>query len=261
MDIVFGVLSEIDWKTVFAGLALIVSLVSLYQSNENAQRDKKHKVVEQKLKENQLTIGIDSKLHQAWDLMGGDIETQTLSFASRANLNQAKRLINQCILLNPNHAPSHRHLGLYYVGMWLKNKSTNDQYKAEKAFRNAIKLDSEYVTAYNNLGNLLSDMNRHEEAEILYQEALRIEPDYASALNNLGNLLSRLGRFGEAETFYREAIKLEPESPHAYNGLGNVLSDTQRTKEAEQFYQKAIDIDPGYDSAHFNLKTLSSSPK
>ncbi|QQS46436.1 MAG: tetratricopeptide repeat protein [Acidobacteriota bacterium] len=121
--------------------------------------------------------------------------------------------------------------------------------EAEAAFRKAIQIDPNNAFAWNNLGNLLSDLKRFDEAEAAYRKAIEINPNYTSAWHNLGNLLSDLKRFDEAEVAYRKALEINPNYAYAWNWLGNLLSDLKRFDEAEAAYRKAIEIDP--DNSEF----------
>ena len=63
---------------------------------------------------------------------------------------------------------------------------------AERAWVTGVAYSS-YVCAFN-LGNLLTEQSRPEEAEKAYREAIRLNPQYANAHYNLGILLKAQGR-------------------------------------------------------------------
>jgi len=115
----------------------------------------------------------------------------------------------------------------------------------EEAFRcysEAIKLDPNLDIAYNNLGNVLTDLQRYEEAEAAYRKAIELDPADATAYSNLGILLKDLQRYEEAEAAYRKAIELDPAYATAYYNLGNLLRVTERAKEALLLWEKLIQI-------------------
>jgi tetratricopeptide (TPR) repeat protein len=69
---------------------------------------------------------------------------------------------------------------------------------AEGAFRTALRIDTEFASAYVNLGLLLVETNRPVEAEAAYRRALAINPDFIQAHTYLAHLLLLLGRYKEA---------------------------------------------------------------
>ena len=128
--------------------------------------------------------------------------------------------------------------------------------EAEKEYREAIRIDPDYVETHYNLGYLLGNLKRFEEAEEEYKEAIRIKPNYTEAHSNLGVLLKSLERYEEAEEEYREAIRINPNLAEAHNNLGNLLDDLKRFKEEEEEYKEAIRINPNLVEAHYNLGNL-----
>lgn len=58
-------------------------------------------------------------------------------------------------------------------------------------------------------GVLLAGKGKHEEAEKEYREAIRLNPDYLGALRNLAVCLDLLGRAREARGHWERALTLE----------------------------------------------------
>jgi tetratricopeptide (TPR) repeat protein len=128
--------------------------------------------------------------------------------------------------------------------------------EAEKEYNEALQINPNSAEAHNNLGALLYELKRYEEAEKEYKEALRISPDYARAYNNLGVLLKELKRYEEAEKEYKEVLRINPDFAVAHYNLGNLLADLKRYEEAEKEYKEALRISPDYAQAHNNLGLL-----
>ena len=63
-------------------------------------------------------------------------------------------------------------------------------------YRQALKINPNYVRAYNNLGATLLQEGKLDEAITNYQQALKIEPDYTQAHENLANALFQKGKSG-----------------------------------------------------------------
>ena len=60
------------------------------------------------------------------------------------------------------------------------------------------------------LGNALKGLGKKEEAIESYRKAIKIDPNYVDAYNNLGNALDGIGKKEEAIESYRKAIKIDP---------------------------------------------------
>ena len=91
------------------------------------------------------------------------------------------------------------------------------------AYRKAIELDPDFAIAHNNLGNLLSVLNRYEEAEAAYASAIEHDPEYADAYVNQGRVLYPQNKISQCIEAFRRAIEIEPDNPAAHNNLGFVL--------------------------------------
>ena len=70
--------------------------------------------------------------------------------------------------------------------------------RAAQNYLDAVRLDPEFVEAWNNLGNALSELGEFEEAIVAFERALKIEPAYAEALSNLAEVLMQVGRLDDA---------------------------------------------------------------
>jgi protein O-GlcNAc transferase len=55
-------------------------------------------------------------------------------------------------------------------------------------YKQALLLDSNFLEAYNNLGNALKDAGQVEEAISCYQACLSLQSNHPQALTNLGNI-------------------------------------------------------------------------
>jgi len=57
-----------------------------------------------------------------------------------------------------------------------------------------------------------------------------LEPKNHSAYNNLGNILRELNKLEEAVEYYRKALQLNPGYSKAYYNLGRVLAGTNKVE-------------------------------
>jgi tetratricopeptide (TPR) repeat protein len=66
----------------------------------------------------------------------------------------------------------------------------NNLEKAIACYQEAIRLQGDYVAAYNQFGNVLQILGKTEEAIADYQRTIQIKPDFTLAHRNLGGLLA-----------------------------------------------------------------------
>src|SRR3989304_7172120 len=88
------------------------------------------------------------------------------------------------------------------------------------------------VEKYIELGNPLHEQKRSVEAVTCYRQALGLNPNHATAWNNLGAALYTLGRQAEAQVAYQEAVKLKPGYSEALFNLGVLLKVQGKYSEA-----------------------------
>jgi tetratricopeptide (TPR) repeat protein len=113
----------------------------------------------------------------------------------------------------------------------VKFKEGKDQVRLQNleqaiaCFQEAITLQTDYVAAYNQLGNALQGLGKSDEAIAAYQKILEINPNVAEAHCNLGCIWQIQGKTEEAIAAYQRAIQLKPDFALAYQNLGNLFSN------------------------------------
>jgi tetratricopeptide (TPR) repeat protein len=78
---------------------------------------------------------------------------------------------------------------------------------AERAYRDAVRLDPALPEGWNGLGFALRNQKKYTESIAAYQEALKRRPNYAQALEYLGEAYVELGRLDEARAVH---ARLQP---------------------------------------------------
>jgi len=149
---------------------------------------------------------------------------------------------------------------------------------AASLWQSALTLRPGQAKIWNNLGITCRALGREDDAERALREALRIDPEYARALCNLGELLAarfdlagaieaytraaaldakdfgvryQLGRcyvqgnrYAEAAKPLAEAVALAPEHREAARLLGGVLAQIGETAKGQAIHQQLADRDP-----------------
>ncbi|MCL2186422.1 MAG: tetratricopeptide repeat protein [Treponema sp.] len=139
----------------------------------------------------------------------------------------------------------------------LKFENNNNLQKAIECFGNAILLDSAYINAYSNLGNILDKMGKNEHALIYYNIALLLDPDHEVTLLNRGLLLIEEGKFEDALIDFNRIINSNPNDSDAYLGCGNCYFNLKNYNNAIINYNQAIKINPNCSEAYWNLESIS----
>lgn len=108
--------------------------------------------------------------------------------------------------MNPPGPVSEKHQidALFSVGYEFQNSGC--YHKAIGAYREVIRRNPDYASAYNNLGNCLRSLGKNFEALEFYNKALSLEPEKGSALLNKSIALLSLGRYEEAWPLYRHRL-------------------------------------------------------
>jgi hypothetical protein len=99
-------------------------------------------------------------------------------------------------------------------------------------------------TVFNDLGNLLVLTERPAEAEEAYRRAVELGPERVSALFNLALLLQQRGELDEAAKLLRRVNRLDPDHAWAHYQLGAIHEQWGHPSRAVDFYARAFSLDP-----------------
>jgi predicted O-linked N-acetylglucosamine transferase (SPINDLY family) len=125
--------------------------------------------------------------------------------------------------------------------------------QAAAAYRQALNLSPANAGVMANLGTVLREMGDWAQAVDLLRAAANLEPAVASHTVNLGIAYWNQGNFVEAERTLNAALARAPDDADAAFNLGNALHGLGRTREAIDRYRQAVALRPGYVDAWINL--------
>jgi tetratricopeptide (TPR) repeat protein len=111
----------------------------------------------------------------------------------------------------------------------------------------ALELDQTLCEAHASLGFVTGvyDWN-WSKAEKQFKQAIKANPDYATAYEWYALCLSWTGRHEEAIAMARRAQRLDPLTPIISSVVGVVMHFAQRYEEAVAEYEKVLDMDPNF---------------
>ena len=101
-------------------------------------------------------------------------------------------------------------------------------------------------------------MGQHQEAIAAYDAAIRLQPDFVNAYNNRGLAKEKLGQHQAAITDYERAIKIDPRLASAYNNRGNAKRKLEQYFAAIADLDTAIQLKPDYARAYVNRGSAKS---
>ena len=145
----------------------------------------------------------------------------------------------------------------FYIGLTSQEKGKYEE--AIEHYNEAIRINPQDATAYNNRGTAKGELGRHEEAIADCNEAIRINPQYALPYNNRGTAKLALGWHHDAITDCDRAIHIDPQYADAYYNRGTAKAALGRYEEAITDHNEAIRINPQHASAYANRGTAKDA--
>jgi tetratricopeptide (TPR) repeat protein len=127
---------------------------------------------------------------------------------------------------------------------------------AEVVCRQAQMLDADYAPIYNTWGLIKVYKGDVISALRYFQKAITLEPDLFEAQMNFGAVTISFRGYEDGKEAFERAVALRPDSYDAVIGLGTALRGLGRFSEAQAQYERAREIDTGRPEAYFNLGVL-----
>lgn len=141
---------------------------------------------------------------------------------------------------------------LYYRGNFALY-ALGEPDRAMELYRQALKIDPNYVPARYDLAVAYRGLGEVEQAIAEYEKVLKTNPHFPEALSNLGGQYFRKGELDKAVAHFKKAVAVYPNFIQALSNLGAALNKQKKYKEAVTHLKKALALDPDFAVAYFNL--------
>lgn len=110
-------------------------------------------------------------------------------------------------------------------------------------FEKAVKIDSVFAFAWDNLAISYRKTNQLEKAEAAYKESLKLDPRGKTALQNLPVVYRLQNKSAEAIEAYKNFLNYYPDDPEVYYGMAFVyLYNLNETEKALDHMCKAYNL-------------------
>ncbi|HKR10884.1 MAG TPA: winged helix-turn-helix domain-containing protein [Pyrinomonadaceae bacterium] len=126
--------------------------------------------------------------------------------------------------------------------------------KAKEAALRAVEIDDQLAEAHSSLGlvNVYYDLD-WSGAETAYRKALKLNPQLVSAHQRYGSYLTFMGRFEESIRRYEAALQLDPFSLQINMNLATTYFLRGEYDRAARHLLKTGELEPNYMPIHFVL--------
>lgn len=171
-------------------------------------------------------------------------------------------------LLNPTSPLPQYFIGQVYSksSFWTKKAWASDAGRDEQienaaqAYTKAIRLDSNFLPAYEHRAGDYLNLKRYPEAFKDYEKILNLDPNNTSAYSDRGLARFETGEYVAAISDFDEAIRLKKDDdsylPNLYENRGDAQVRLNRYREAIADYSKAIELNFGRSTILFSLKQM-----
>jgi serine/threonine protein kinase/tetratricopeptide (TPR) repeat protein len=156
----------------------------------------------------------------------------------------AKAAAEKAIGFDASLAEAHTSLAsvaLYYDWDWQD---------AEREFKNAIKFNPGYSTAYQWYAEYLAFMGKYDESICMGKRSMELDPLSPIVASNLAGFYWAGGQYDTAIEEYRKALEMDSNLGVARIYLGLTYAMAERYDEAIAELQMGIDLSGGDDSPH-----------
>ena len=126
---------------------------------------------------------------------------------------------------------------LYWNELGIAHHNLSELDQALKCYQRAVKADSHYADAQNNIGTIFYERKKYAKAIRAYKKAISMRNDSAPFYLNLGYAYFGQKDFENSIQSFRKALAIDPTSfDPSRSRMGTVIQDRSLTAERGRFY-------------------------
>lgn len=152
---------------------------------------------------------------------------------------KAEQAARRALALDPQSAEANAAMA------FVRQRYYNDAVGAARSFERTLELNPNYVTAYNNYGDVLRDMGNFERMIEVHRKAVELDPLSVFMRTRLASKYIDVAMFDEAQALLNEVLAEYPDNDYAKEELGNLAADQGRLAEAIMEYRFVHFARPG----------------
>ena len=175
---------------------------------------------------------------------------------SEEGLKRALTYFHEAIERDPAYAAAYAGLADYYITLGNFNLMPSREAfpKGKAAALKALEMDPHSAEAYTSLGSVKGSYEWDRPgAEEAFRRAIALNPNYVTAHHWFADHLISLGRFGEAMAELTRAQSLDPLSSIIDSDAAGYFFYAGRYDEALAEVRKALELDPNFAPSHRQL--------
>jgi tetratricopeptide (TPR) repeat protein len=121
----------------------------------------------------------------------------------------------------------------------LDKMQSKDYATAASFFEEAVKADTNFAYAYDNLGVCNRKLEKFDKAIIAYNKSIAIEPNNTMPYQNLAIIYSIQKNYNQAIKTYEALSSINPRNPEVFYGMGELYYQQEKYTEALNNFCKA----------------------
>lgn len=161
----------------------------------------------------------------------------TLRAYTRKDWAQSRAYIEKARELKPDHKEI-RAIDSFYQGMLAL--ADHDPVKAEKAFREGLKIEQKAAYLYNGLGRALSEQKKDSDSLKAYKKAIELSPQWSFPIVNAAIKFHKMGDYDSARKLAGEALNINAVDVEAHALLAQIDAAEGRLENAILGYRQFV---------------------